>query len=323
MMKTFLRIAGLAASITCLCGANGAAAQEYPSKMIRLVVPFAVGGAPDVVARNIAQKLSERFGQSVIVDNRLGAGGNIAYELVARSAPDGYTILFASTGIATNVSLYKKLSYDTMKDFAPITLAAKGPHVLVSHPSLPAKSIQELIALGKQKELSYGSSGSGTIPHLAGVMFSMKTGANLLHVPYKGMSLAQNDLMGGSINLMFSDIPSALPQIKAGNLRALGVTGAHRSPAMPEVPTLAEAGVPGYAIEAWFGILAPAGTPAPIVARLNREIRTILSDPELKRKMLDLGQELSPDSPQEFGDFLRSEIKKMGDIVRISGAAVN
>lgn len=322
-MKTLLRIACLAASIAYLCGANGAAAQEYPSKVIRLVVPFAGGGSADVVARNIAQKLSERLGQNVIVDNRLGASGNIAYEMVARSAPDGYTLLFATNGIATNASLYKQLSYDTMKDFAPVTLVARGPHVLVSLPSLPAKSIQELIVLGKQKELSFGSSGSGTLPHLAGVIFSVKTGVNLLHVPYKGMSLAHIDLMGGSINLMFSDITSALSQLKAGNLRALGVTGAHRSPVMPEVPTIAEAGVPGYAIEGWFGILAPVGTPAPIVGRLNRELWTVLSDPDLKRRMLELGQELSGNSPQEFSNFLRAEIEKMGDVVKASGATVN
>jgi tripartite-type tricarboxylate transporter receptor subunit TctC len=322
-MKYFSKIAAAAASITLLCGVNSAAAQEYPNRVIRLLVPFASGGAPDVVARNLAQKLSERLGQSVIVDNRLGAGGNIAYEAVARSAADGYTLLFASTGIATNVSLYKHLSYDTLKDFAPITLVARSPHVLIAQPSLPAKSVQELVALGKNKpgELSFGSSGSGTIPHLAGEMFTAKTGVKLLHVPYKGMSLAQNDLMGGSINLIFSDIPSALSQVKVGKLRALGVTGAQRSPSMPDVPTLAEAGVPGYAIEAWFGILAPAGTPAPIVNRLNRELRAILAEPELKKKMLDLGQELVGDSPQEFTNFLRSEVKKMGDIVRASGAA--
>jgi tripartite-type tricarboxylate transporter receptor subunit TctC len=325
-MKLLTRIAALAAGAAVLCGMHGgASAQEYPNRVIRLLVPFATGGAPDVVARNLAQKLSERLGQSVIVENRLGAGGNIAYEAVARSAPDGYTLLFASTGIATNVSLYKQLSYDTMKDFAPITLVARSPHVLVSNPALPAPNVQELIALGKSKpgSLSFGSSGTGTIPHLAGEMFTTRTGVKLLHVPYKGMSLAQTDLMGGSIQLIFSDIPSALSQVKAGKLRAYGVTGAQRSPSMPDVPTLAEAGVPGYAIDAWFGILAPANTPAPIVNRLSRELRAILAEPELKKKMLDLGQELVGDSPQEFSNFLRSEITKMGEIVRASGAAAN
>jgi tripartite-type tricarboxylate transporter receptor subunit TctC len=324
-MKLLTRIAALAASVALLCSMSSAFAQDYPNRVIRLFVPFATGGAPDVVARNLAQKLSERLGQSVIVENRLGAGGNIAYEAVARSAPDGYTLLFASTGIATNVSLYKQLSYDTMRDFAPITLAARSPHVLVSNPSLPASSVQELIALGKSKPgtLFFGSSGTGTIPHLAGEMFTTKTGVKLMHVPYKGMSLAQTDLMGGSIQLIFSDIPSALSQVKAGKLRAYGVTGAQRSPSMPDVPTLAEAGIPGYAIDAWFGILAPAGTPAPVVNRLSRELRAILAEPELKKKMLDIGQELVGDSPQEFSAFLRSEITKMGEIVRASGAAAN
>jgi tripartite-type tricarboxylate transporter receptor subunit TctC len=324
-MKLLTRIAALAASVALLCSMSSAFAQDYPNRVIRLFVPFATGGAPDVVARNLAQKLSERLGQSVIVENRLGAGGNIAYEAVARSAPDGYTLLFASTGIATNVSLYKQLSYDTMRDFAPITLAARSPHVLVSNLSLPASNVQELVALGKSKPgtLFFGSSGTGTIPHLAGEMFTTKTGVKLMHVPYKGMSLAQTDLMGGSIQLIFSDIPSALAQVKAGKLRAYGVTGAQRSPSMPDVPTLAEAGIPGYAIDAWFGILAPAGTPAPVVNRLNRELRAILAEPELKKKMLDIGQELVGDSPQEFSAFLRSEITKMGEIVRASGAAAN
>lgn len=324
-MKYFSGIAAVTASVALLCGVNIAVAQEYPNRVIRLVVPFASGGAPDVVARNLAQKLTERLGQSVIVDNRLGAGGNIAYEAVARSAPDGYTLLFASTGIATNASLYKHLPYDTMKDFAPITLVAKGPHVLIAQPSLPAKSVQELVALGKSKpgELSFGSSGIGTIPHLAGEMFTAKTGVKLLHVPYKGMSLAQNDLMGGSIQLIFSDISSALGYVKTGKLRALGVTGAQRTPSMPDVPTLAEAGVPGYAIEAWFGILAPAGTPPLIVNHLNHELRAILAEPALKKNMLEFGQELIGDSPQEFSNFLRSEVKKMGDIVRASGATAN
>jgi tripartite-type tricarboxylate transporter receptor subunit TctC len=324
-MKHFSGIACLATGLALLCGASGAPAQEYPSKLTRLVVPFAVGGAPDVVARNIASRLGDRLGQGVIIDNRLGAAGNIAYEMVARSAPDGYTLLFASTGIATNVSLYKHLSYGTMKDFAPIMLVAKSPHVLVTNLALPAKTVQELIALGKSQagRLSFGSSGNETIPHLAGEMFMAKTGTELLHVAYKGMSLAQPDLIGGSIHLMFSDIPSVLPQLNAGRLRALAVTGEQRSQAMPNVPTIAEAGVPGYAIEAWFGILAPVGTPVPIINRLNRELRSILIEPELKRRMLEMGQELIGNSPREFSTFLHAEIKKMGDIVKASGATVN
>jgi tripartite-type tricarboxylate transporter receptor subunit TctC len=325
-MKHFSRIACLAAGLALFCGINGALAQEYPSKQVRLIMPFPPGGGTDVVARSLATKLSERFGQSVVVEHRPGAGGNIAYEAVARSAPDGYTLLFATNGIATNASLYKQLTYDTLKDFAPITLLARSPHVLVANASVPANSVQELIALGKNKsaQFYFGSSGSGTVPHLAGELFSTKTGVKLVHVPYKGVAPAQTDLIGGSIQLMFSSIASALPFVKNGRLRALGVTGEQRSQAMPTVPTIAEAGVPGYGIEAWFAMLAPAGTPAPIVNRLHRELSTIMAEPELKKRMLDLGQELSPSSsPEEFGNFLRSEIKKMGDIVKTSGAIAN
>lgn len=324
-MSSLSKMAAMAAGITVLCSAASVIAKEYPDRPIQLIVPFAPGGAPDVLARHLAHSLEGRMGETVIVENRLGAGGNIAYEAVARSKPDGYTLLFASTGIATNASLYKNLPYDTLKDFAPITLVATSPHVLVSQSSLPATSLKELIELGKSKpgELSFGSAGVGTIPHLAGAMFSDMTDVELLHVPYKGLTLARNDLMGGSIQLIFSDIPSALGPIGAGQLRAFGVTGAHRSPSLPNVPTLAEAGVPGYAMEAWFGILAPAGTPKPIVERLNTELRAALSDPELKQKMLAMGQVLIGDSPQEFTDFLQSQVQTMGDVVRASGLQVN
>ena len=325
-MKYFSGIAGLAASLALLCGVDGAMAQEYPNKQVRLIIPFLPGGAPDAVARSLATKLAERFGQSVIVEQRPGAGGNIAYQAVARSAPDGYTLLFAATSIATNASLYKQLPYDAMKDFAPITLVARSPHVLVTNTAVPANSVQELIALGKAKssQLYFGSSGSGTVPHLAGEMFSTKTGIKLIHVPYQSAAPALTDLIGGSIQLMFTSITSALPSVQNGRLRALGVTGAQRTQAMPNVPTIAEAGVPGYDIEAWFAILAPAGTPAPIVNRLHRELATIMAEPELKKRMLEIGQELSPSSsPEEFGNFLRSEIKKMGDIIRTLGAVAD
>jgi tripartite-type tricarboxylate transporter receptor subunit TctC len=324
-MRIFAKIVIIAACIAAVGSVSNAAAQDYPSKPIRLIVPFAAGGAPDVVARNIGQRLSQRVKQAVIVENRLGAGGNIAYETVARSAPDGYTLVLSTTGVATNVSLYKQLSYDVIKDFAPITMVSRSPHVVVTQPSLPVNSIQDLIALGKSKpgQISYGSAGSGTILHLAGEMLNIKTGVKLMHVPYRGGTLALNDLMGGSIQLMFSDIASAVPQIKAGKLRAIAVTGAQRTLSLPDVPTVAEGGVPGYAIEAWFGIMAPAGTPAPIINQLNRELTAILAERDLKEKMLGLGLELEGSSPEAFGSFLRSEVKKMGDIVKASGASLN
>jgi tripartite-type tricarboxylate transporter receptor subunit TctC len=324
-MQYFSKIACLAAWIVALGGASAAAAQDFPNKSIRLVVPFAPGGAPDVIARNVAGKLAQRVKQSVIVENRLGAGGNIAYETVARSQPDGYTLVLAATGIATNVSLYKQLSYDAIKDFAPITLVSRSPHVVVTQPSLNVNSVQDLLALAKARPgtISYGSAGSGTILHLAGEMLSIKTGVQLMHVPYRGGTLALNDLVGGSIQLMFSDIASAVPHIKAGKLRAIAVTGAQRTLSLRDVPTVAEAGVPGYAIEAWFGILAPAGTPTPVITRLNQELTAILAEPELKARMLDLGLELGGSSPGEFASFLASEIRKMSDIVKASGASLN
>lgn len=316
---------GLAVGLLALFGGVGAFAQDYPSKPIRLIVPFPVGGAPDVLARSTGARLGERLGQPVVIENRLGAGGNLAYDIVAKAAPDGYTMVLASTGVATNVSLYKNLPYDPMRDFAPITLVASSPHVLVAHPSVRAGSVRELIGLAKEKssQLNFGSAGSGTVLHLAGEMFNVMTGAQLLHVPYKGASLALNDLLGGRVTLMFSDIPNALPQIKAGKLRALGVTGARRSQALPQVPTIAEAGIPGYAIIAWFGLLAPAATPAGIVAKLNREVVAILGDPDFRGKMADLGQDLVGDTPEQFGAFIKSEIGKMGEVVKASGAKPN
>jgi tripartite-type tricarboxylate transporter receptor subunit TctC len=327
-MKGFSRVACLAAGVSLLCGVAGVAAQDYPNRPIRLLMPFPPGSGTDAVARGLTTRLSERTGQSVVIEYRPGAGGNIAYEAGARSAPDGYTILFATNGIATNASLYKQLAYDTLKDFAPITLVARSPHVLVVNAAVvPAGSVQELIAYArnsKSVQLNFASSGSGTVPHLAGEIFSTRTGVKLVHVPYKGAGQAQTDLLGGSIQMMFSAIAFALPLVKSGKLRALGVTGEQRSAAMPDVPTIAEAGVPGYGIEAWFAILAPAGTPAPMVNRLHRELSTITAEPELKKRMLDLGQELTASgSPQEFGEFLRSEIRKMSEVVKASGAVAD
>jgi tripartite-type tricarboxylate transporter receptor subunit TctC len=320
-MKTLTRILSLAALAVATCAP--AAAQDFPVRPVHLVVPFAAGGAPDVVARTIGQRLGERLGQSVVVENKLGAGGNIAYESVARAAADGYTLVFATTGIATDMSLFKKLKYDTLKDFAPVTLVASGPHVLVTNPSVPAQNVRELVAYAKQRprQLSYGSSGNGTVLHLAGELFNMKAGVELLHVPYRGAALAQNDLVGGTIHMMFSDVASALPYIKANSLRPIAVTGSKRLASLPEVPTIAESGVPGYDIEAWFGILAPAGTPAPVVDRLNRELRAVLAMPEVKQRLASLGQDLVGNTPQEFATFLRGEVAKMGEIVKASGIA--
>lgn len=323
MMKHLARMIVLAAFL--IGGAHIANAQEYPNRPIRVVVPFPVGGAPDVLARTISAKLSERLGQPVVIENRLGAGGNIAYGHVASSAPDGYTLLLAGNGLATNVSLYKDLPYDATKDFAPITIVVpSSPHVLVVNPKIQAHSVEQLIALAKENpgRLTFASSGSGTIPHLAGELFKTMARVNLLHVPYRGMPLAHTDLLGGQVALMFSDVPGALPLINAGKLRALAVTSAHRVPAIPDLPTIAEAGIPGYAIVAWFGLLAPAGTPGSVVTKLNREILAVLGDAELKRKMAEIGQDVAGSTPEEFAAFIRSEVTNMGALVKASGATI-
>ena len=323
-MNHFIRIACTAAWALAFAS-TAALAQDFPTRPVHLVVPFAPGGAPDVVARTIGTRLAERLGQSVVVENKLGAGGNIAYEAVARAPADGYTLVFATTGIATNMSLFKKLRYDTLRDFAPVTLVSSGPHVLVANMAVPAKNIRELIAYGKSqpKKLSYGSSGNGTILHLAGELFTIRTGVELQHVPYRGASLAQADLMGGTINLIFSDVASALPYITAGTVRPLAVTGSKRLSSLPDVPTIAESGVPGYDLEAWFAILAPAGTPQAVVERLNRELRAVLAMPEVKQRMAALAQNIVGNSPQEFAIFLKNEVTKMGEIVKASGLSVD
>jgi len=259
-----------------------AAAQNYPTKPIRLVVPFPAGGTTDILARAAAQKLSEALGQQVVVDNRPGAGGNIGADIVAKSAPDGYTLLMGTVGThAINPSLYTKMPYDHFKDFVPVVLVAGVPNVLVVTPSLPVNSVQDLIKLAKEKpgQINFASSGSGTSIHLSGELFKTMTGVEMTHVPYKGSSPALTDLMGGQVQLMFDNLPSALPQIKGGKLRAIAVTSTKRAPALPDIPTMAESGLPGFEASSWFGVLAPAGTPPAVVTRINTEINKWLQSP--------------------------------------------
>jgi tripartite-type tricarboxylate transporter receptor subunit TctC len=302
--------------------AGPAKAQDYPSKPIRLVVPFAAGGATDVLARLVGERLTASLGQQVVVDNRPGAGGNIGSDIVARAEPDGYTILMGAVGThAINPSLYPKMPYDPVKDFAPVTLVASVPNVLVVNPEVPANSVQELIDLAKAKpgELNFASSGNGTSIHLSGELFKAMTGTDIVHVPYKGSGPAVTDLLGGQVQMMFDNMPSSLPHVKAGKLRALGVTSAKRSPALPEVPTIAEAGVPGYDATSWFGILAPAGTPEPVVTRLQGAIVQALGEPEMRQRMADLGAEPVGDTPAEFGQFITAELAKWAKVVNDAG----
>ena len=306
--------------------ASGAWAQSYPTKPIRLVVPFPPGGATDILARAVAVKLTDTWGQPVVVDNRPGAGGNIGSELVAKAAPDGYTLEMGTVGThAINASLYAKMPYDHVKDFAPVILVAGVPNVLVVNPSLPVNSVQELIAYAKANpgKLNFASSGSGTSIHLSGELFKVMAGVQMTHIPYKGSAPALQDLIGGQVQLMFDNLPPSLPQIKAGKLRALAVTSATRSPALPDTPTIAESGLPGYEASSWFGVLAPAGTPPAIIAKLNAEIGAWLATPEAKEKMLALGANAAGGTPEDFAKHIAAETAKWQKVVKESGAKVD
>jgi len=300
-----------------------AAAGGYPTKPIRMLVGFAPGGGTDTTARAISQPLSEALGQQVVVDNRAGAAGNIATDIASKSPPDGYTVLMGTiAALAINPSLYEKLPFDPVRDFEPVSLAVSSTNVLVVHPSVPAKSVKELIALAKSQpgKLTYGSSGVGGAGHLAGVLFDQLAGTKMVHVPYKGGAPAMIALIGGEVQLVFATAETAVPQIKAGKIRALGVTIAKRTALLPDLPTIAEAGLPGYEANNWYGVLVPAKTPRAIVDRLNREIVKVLNTPAVKATLFRQGLDASPSTPQEFGAYIKSEIAKWAKVVKASGA---
>jgi tripartite-type tricarboxylate transporter receptor subunit TctC len=300
-----------------------AAADAYPARPIRFVVAFPPGGGTDIIARSIAQKLSGRLSQQVVVDNRPGAGGNIGTDVVAKSAPDGYTLLMGSAGpLAINASLFASMPFDPIRDLAPVTLAASTPNVLVVHPSLKAATVKELIALAKAHpgEINFASSGHGTPAHLAGELFNTMAGVKLVHVPYKGASPALADLLGGQVQIMFSTMPPALPHVKDGKLRALAVTSLKRSPAAPGLPTVDEAALPGFEANTWHGVVLPAGAPPAIIARLNREIVAILHQPDVVERLSAQGAEPVGSTPEEFAAYIRSETVKWAKVVRESGA---
>ncbi len=317
-------LAALAALALAWCVFAPAHAQNapYPAKPIRVVVPFPPAGPTDVVARIIGQKLAERWGQQVLIENRAGAGGTIGAELVARAAPDGYTLVMGSTAnMAVNVTLIEKLSYDPIRDFTPVNLAAITPNLLVVNPSMPAKNVREFIALAKAKpgSINYASGGSGTPSHLAAELFKTMSGVQMNHVPYKGSIPALTDIIGGQVSLMFDSMASALPFVKSGKLRALAQTGARRASAAPDVPTIAESGLPGYEVAGWFGLYAPAGTPRDIVMKLSNEITQILNLPDVKERYALLGAEPGPGNPDAFGRFHAAEIAKWAKVIRDSG----
>ncbi|MFO0253353.1 MAG: tripartite tricarboxylate transporter substrate binding protein [Betaproteobacteria bacterium] len=303
-------------------GACAAAAQAYPAKPIRFIVPSTPGGSVDTLARTVGPRLADRWGQQVIVDNRPGAGGAIAGELVAKSPPDGYTLLVGTVAsLATNVSLQKKLPYDPLKDFVPVTLIATQNLMLLVHPSLPVKSVKELTALAKKKpgSLSFSSAGNGTGGHLSGELYKMLAGVDLLHVPYKGVAPAMIDVVSGQVTMTFASILSGSQQVRTGRLRALAVTGARRSPAVAELPTMMEAGVAGYESATWYGIVAPAGTPADIVNRLSSEVVAILKGPEMSDRLSKEGADPVGNTPAEFARHIQTEIEKWRKVIRAAG----
>ena len=300
--------------------------QGYPDKPIRVIVPVPAGGTPDVVARMVAPGLSNLLGQQLVMDNRGGAGGLIGAELAAKAIPDGYTLFFSSPGALTILPhLQKHVAYDTLRDFLPISLVSIGPFLLITHPSVPAKTVKELVTLAKSEpgKLNYASAGNGAANHLAMELFKSMADINLTHVPYKGAPQAVTDLIGGNVNLMFNSIPPVMQHIKSGRLRLLGVSSAKRSPQLPDVPTISEAGVPGYESITWFGLLAPAKTPAPIVTRLHEALVKVVRTPEMKAQLELQGYDPVGSTPAEFATFIRAESAKYAKVVKLSGAKVD
>jgi len=312
--------------LVCLAIFTGSvSAQTYPNRAVRLVVPFPPGGTSDILARTLAAKLAEPLGQPVVVENRPGAGGNIAAEHVAKSAPDGYTLIMGTSSLAISQSLYRKLNYDLLRDFAPVTQAVNYANLLVVHPSTPFNSTQELIAAAKARpgSLSYGTAGNGTPPHMTGELFKSYTSVDIQHIPYKGGAPAIADLLAGQIPLMFDNVPPLLPHVRSGKMRALAVTSLARIAVLPDVPTLHELGLKDFDAVGWNGILAPAGTPREIVSRVHAEVVRILAIPQVRDQLASQGADIVGNTPEQFGAWIRTEVKKWGDVIRISGAKVD
>ena len=325
-MRLTLRFAAL---LLAALGAGTAFAQgaaSYPGKPIRIVVPFPAGGTTDILARAVGNDMHKAWGQAVVVENRPGAGGNLGSDVVAKAAPDGYTLLVGAVSPqAINVSLYPKMPYDVMRDFAHITLIAAVPNLLEVHPSVPVKTVKELIDLAKSKpgKLSYASSGNGTSIHLSAELFKTMAGVDMLHIPYKGSAPAVTDLLAGQVQLMFDNLPSSIAQVKAGKLRPIAVTTLKRSPALPDVPTIAESGLPGYDASSWFGMHAPAGTPKDIIGKIHAVVTKSLHTPEMMERLSTQGAQPVGNTPEEFTEFLRVEIAKWAKVVKASGARID
>jgi tripartite-type tricarboxylate transporter receptor subunit TctC len=311
----------LACALGTAAAPAAAAESSYPTRSIRWIVAFAPGGSLDRVARMLAPRLSEALGQQVVIDNRPGAGGNLSAELVARSAPDGYTVYVTSAALVVNASLYKKLPYDPLKDFEPVTLMGAAYNVLVAHPSLPVKSVADLVALAKRSpgKIDYVSSGNGTSGHLAMALFANLADIRLTHIPYKSIAQAQADLVAGQVPLFFPTIPGAMPFINGGRVRALAVSGTKRSSALPQVPTMQEAGVRGYEASAWYPVLVPAGTPRPIVEHLNARFVAVVKNPEVRKQLSDDGVEPIGSTPSELATYMAAELRKWAQVVKQAG----
>lgn len=313
----------LAAALACGTALpSHAQTAGWPDKPIKLVVGYAAGGATDVIARIVAPKLGEQLGQSIVIDNRAGANSNLGAELVARSPADGYTLYVFTIANTINASLYDKLGYDPLKDFEPIGLMAKIPNILVVNEKLPIKSVADYVQYAKDSPngITFASSGSGSSIHLSGEMFKMTAKLNMLHVPYRGSAPAINDLLGGQVQSMFDNTPSALPHVRGGKLRAIAITSAQRSPLLPDVPTLAESGFAGFDVQSWFGLAAPAGTPRAVVNRINAELGKVLASPEVRDRLVNLAATPSPGTPEAFRSFAAAEVKRWRDVVKLSGA---
>jgi tripartite-type tricarboxylate transporter receptor subunit TctC len=321
-MTSSVHVLSAAAVLAALAFAQPAAAQSYPSKTIRVIVPYPPGGATDLIARLVAQKVPERLGQTMIVENRTGAGGVIGAEVVARAPADGYTVLLAAPAEVAILPHLQKLPYRAEHDFAPVSLAAVTPLILLVHPALPVKSVQDLIALARKRpgQLTYASAGTGGVQHLAGELLKITSKVDLVHVPYKGAGAAMPDLLGGHVAMFFAGMPPAMPHVRTGKLRALAVTTTKRSPAAPDVPTMQEAGVSGFDISNWFAYFVPAGTPAEAVTRLNAEANRALKLEDVREKLATVGAEVVGTSPEELARFWRAESDKFAQLIKVSGA---
>ncbi len=306
-------------------GSHLAQAQTWPARSVRIIAPSSPGSGVDVVSRLVAQKLSVNLGQQVVVDNRAGAGGNLGTEIAAKAAPDGYTLFMATPSYAINPALYSKLNYDPLRDFAPISLVMTGQYLLVVHPSLPVKNVREMVALAKARpaELNYASAGNGNATHLAGELFKSMAKINIVHIPYKGSGTALVDLLSGQMQIMFGNLVNTLPQADSGKLRALAVTGTSRAGSAPAIPTMSEAGVKGYSVTSWYGLLAPAGTPPPVLIRINNELNKAVRAPDIAERLAAQGADPASGTADAFREFLREETVKWGQVIKSARITVD